>query len=166
MIPDPEIGPMRVFRLVSMLGPFVALAACASSGTSSSTSSTPKTGGGVLGTIPEFTPELIAEGKALFSKRPCIQCHGANGIGTVNGPNLSDKNWLHGNGNYNMIVTMIINGVGQNELVGGYSRPMPRRGRPYDENDVRQAANRVELSDPEVRALAVYICSLSDCPKN
>ena len=160
---------MRVFRLVSVLGTIAAVAACASSsGSSSSTSSTPtpRTGGGVLSTIPEFTPALIDSGKTLYSKRPCIQCHGANGIGTVNGPNLADKNWLRGEGNYNMIVTIIINGVGQSDIVGGYSRGMPRRGRPIDENDMRQAANRVELTDPEVRALAVYVCSLSDCRKN
>jgi mono/diheme cytochrome c family protein len=168
MIPDPEIGPMRVFRLVSVLGPLAAFAACASSGgSSSSSSSTPTpTGGGLLSTIPEFTPALIDSGKALFSKRPCIQCHGANGIGTVNGPNLADKNWLRGEGNYNMIVTIIINGVGQSDVVGGYSRGMPRRGRPIDEYDMRQAANRVELTDAEVRALAVYVCSLSDCRKS
>jgi mono/diheme cytochrome c family protein len=157
---------MRVFRLVSVLGPLVALAACASSGSSTSSSTTPRTGGGVLGTIPEFTPALIDSGKVLYNKRPCIQCHGPNGIGTVNGPNLADKNWLRGEGNYNMIVTIIINGVGQSDVVGGYGRGMPRRGRPIDENDMRQAANRVELTDPEVRAIAVYICSLSDCVKS
>lgn len=159
---------MRVFRLVSVLGPLVALAACASSGGSSSSSSStpaPRSGGGVLNSVPEFTPELIAEGKALYSKRPCFQCHGNNGIGTVNGPNLADKNWLRGEGHYSMIVTIIINGVGQQDVVGGYGRGMPRRGRPIDENDMRQAANRVELTDPEVRALAVYVCSLSDCTK-
>jgi mono/diheme cytochrome c family protein len=156
---------MRVFRLVSVLGPLVVLAACASSGTSSSSDPAPRTGGGVLSTLPEFTPEQVAAGKALYSKRPCIQCHGANGIGTVNGPNLSDKNWLRGEGNYSMIVAVIINGVGQSDVIGGFGRGMPRRGRPIDENDMRQAANRVELTDPEVRDLAVYICSLSGCDK-
>jgi mono/diheme cytochrome c family protein len=152
---------MRVFRLVSVLGPIVALAACASG-----SGSIPRSGGeGLLNTIPEFTPELIDSGKVIFNKRPCIQCHGANGVGTVNGPNLDDKNWLRGEGNYNMIVTIIVNGVQQSDIVGGYGRGMPRRGRPIDENDMRQAANRVEMTDAEVRAVATYVCSLSDCDK-
>jgi len=37
----------------------------------------------------------LAKGLILYSK-VCAGCHGANGEGTV-GPNLTDKNWIHGN---------------------------------------------------------------------
>ena len=37
----------------------------------------------------------LSKGLTLYSK-VCAGCHGANGEGTV-GPNLTDKNWLHGN---------------------------------------------------------------------
>jgi hypothetical protein len=82
----------------------------------------------------------------------------------VNGPNLSDNNWLRGEGNYQMVVTLIVNGVRQSDIVGGYGRGMPERGMPIDEAAaMRMGASTVRMTDAEVRAVATYVCSLSDC---
>lgn len=166
---------MRVLRLFTVVGAVVAIGACASSGGSSSStpsSTAPKTttssrsGGGLLNSVPEMTPALIDSGKAIYNKRPCAQCHGLGGVGSVNAPNLADKNWLRGGGDYNMIVTVIINGVGQQDVVGGYGRGMPARGMPIDESAaMRMGASAVRMTDAEVRAVAAYVCSLSDCTK-
>jgi mono/diheme cytochrome c family protein len=150
---------MRVPRFLCAAGTALVLAGCASSG-----GSTEAVSGAGLVTKPEFTPELIAEGRLLYSRRPCQQCHGANGSGTVNAPALNDNNWLHGNGTYDNIVQVIVNGVSLSNVVAGYSRGMPPRGMPINEADaMRMGADAVRLTDDQVKAVAVYVCSLSAC---
>ena len=50
------------------------------------------------------TPAAIAKGDTIFHKTGlCYACHGSNAEGAV-GPNLTDGEWLHGDGSYDMIV--------------------------------------------------------------
>ncbi len=55
------------------------------------------------------TPEAKKLGEKRF-KRKCKACHAADGGGGV-GPNLTDAYWLHGNGDAEMIYTVINQGV-------------------------------------------------------
>lgn len=41
-----------------------------------------------------FEAAMAGDGKAIFAAN-CVACHGGNGEGSI-GPNLTDKNWLHG----------------------------------------------------------------------
>lgn len=55
-------------------------------------------------------PEVIAKGKAHYTKVACNACHGLNGEGII-GPNLTDNYWIHGKGDYEVIVEKIAEGI-------------------------------------------------------
>ena len=57
------------------------------------------------------TPAAIAKGDTIFHKTGlCYACHGSNAEGAV-GPNLTDAEWLHGDGSYDVIVATVTSGV-------------------------------------------------------
>ena len=92
-------------------------------------------------------PELRAEepdlaaGKRLFVTN-CTSCHGLNATGGA-GPNLTDQNYLHGDGYYD-IFDVILNGV--------KNKPMePWRDR---------------LTVPEIEQVTAYVFSLKDSRPN
>lgn len=95
---------------------------------------------------PGVTPAMIATGKKVFKGEGlCLACHGEDGKGIV-GPNLSDKEWLHGNGSFSEIVDRVLKGVGASESKTGQIMP-PKGGS--------------GISDSQVRAVAAYVWSLS-----
>ena len=92
------------------------------------------------------TPAAIAKGDSVFHKAGlCYACHGSNAQGAV-GPNLTDAEWVQGDGSYDMIVATITNGVPKEKAKGGI--PMPPKG-------------GSSISDDEVKAVAAYVYSLS-----
>lgn len=92
------------------------------------------------------TPEAIAKGDTIFHKSGlCYACHGSNAEGTV-GPNLTDGEWLHGDGSYEMIVATVTSGVPQDKAKSGIAMP-PKGGS--------------SITDEEVKAVAAYVYSLS-----
>ena len=92
------------------------------------------------------TPAAIAKGDTIFHKNGmCYACHGANAEGTV-GPNLTDAEWLHGDGSYDMIVATVTSGVPADKAKKGI--PMPPKG-------------GSSITDEEVKAVAAYVYSLS-----
>ena len=57
------------------------------------------------------TPAAIAQGDSIFHKDGlCYACHGSNAEGTV-GPNLTDAEWLHGDGSYDFIIATVTSGI-------------------------------------------------------
>ena len=57
------------------------------------------------------TPAAIAKGDSIFHKDGlCYACHGSNAEGVV-GPNLTDAEWLHGDGSYDFIVATVTSGI-------------------------------------------------------
>jgi cytochrome c oxidase cbb3-type subunit 3 len=56
-------------------------------------------------------PERIVEGRAAFSKN-CASCHAEDGGGGI-GPNLADRNWIHGDGSIDAILKVIREGVAE-----------------------------------------------------
>ena len=97
--------------------------------------------------MPEgVTPAAIAKGDTIFHKSGlCYACHGSNAEGAV-GPNLTDAEWLHGDGGYDFIVATVTSGVPTEKAKKGI--PMPPKG-------------GSSITDEEVKAVAAYIYSLS-----
>lgn len=92
------------------------------------------------------TPAAIAKGDTIFHKTGlCYACHGSNAEGAV-GPNLTDAEWLHGDGSYDMIVATVTAGVPVEKAKKGVAMP-PKGGSAITEDDVK--------------AVAAYVYSLS-----
>jgi mono/diheme cytochrome c family protein len=91
------------------------------------------------------TPAAIAKGDTIFHKTGlCYACHGSNAEGTV-GPNLTDAEWLHGDGSYDMIVAIVTSGVPVDKAKKGIAMP-PKGGS--------------SITEEEVKAVAAYVYSL------
>jgi cbb3-type cytochrome c oxidase subunit III len=92
------------------------------------------------------TPAAIAKGDSIFHKTGlCYACHGSSAEGAV-GPNLTDGEWLHGDGSYDMIVATVTSGVPAAKAKKGIAMP-PKGGS--------------SISEEEVKAVAAYVYSLS-----
>ena len=92
------------------------------------------------------TPAAIAKGDTIFHKTGlCYACHGSNAEGAV-GPSLTDAEWLHGDGSYDMIVATVTSGVPAQKAKKGIAMP-PKGGS--------------SISDEDVKAVAAYVYSLS-----
>lgn len=92
------------------------------------------------------TPAAIAKGDTIYHKTGlCYACHGSNAEGAV-GPNLTDAEWIHGDGSYDMIVATVTNGVPKEKAKSGI--PMPPKG-------------GSSITDEDVKAVAAYVYSLS-----
>jgi mono/diheme cytochrome c family protein len=95
------------------------------------------------------TKEMVALGDRVYHGQvggaTCVGCHGAAGTGTTLGPNLTDTQWLWGDGSYRSIAKTITAGVPQPKQ---YRSPMPPMG-------------GAELTDDQVQAVAAYIWGLS-----
>jgi len=86
------------------------------------------------------------EGAAIFAgKGNCATCHGEGGAGTRMAPDLTDDEWLHGDGSYEAIAEIVRKGVAEPREA---SIPMPAMG-------------GVALADDEVAAVARYVHGLS-----
>jgi mono/diheme cytochrome c family protein len=103
---------------------------------------TPKAGGAQ-------SPQQIALGDSIFHGQvaggTCTACHGQDAKGTAVAPNLTDSEWLNGDGSYDFIVKTITNGVPQPKQ---HPAPMPPKG-------------GASLTDDQVKAAAAYVYSLS-----
>ena len=92
------------------------------------------------------TREMVNKGKTLFGGAGlCLACHGPDGKGGV-GPNLTDQQWLHGDGSYEALVKLITAGVPLNDSKTGQMMP-PKGGS--------------GISEADVKAVAAYVWSLS-----
>jgi len=92
----------------------------------------------------------VARGDSLFNAGACQRCHGHNGTGAPNGPNLIDGQWLHIDGSQSSIATIIVNGIPR-EAVKDTTRRFPMRPR----------GGPMNLTDEQVQDLANYVVSLS-----
>jgi cbb3-type cytochrome c oxidase subunit III len=91
------------------------------------------------------TPAAIAKGDTIFHKTGlCYACHGSNAEGAV-GPNLTDGEWLQGDGSYDMIVATVTSGIPAEKAKKGIAMP-PKGGS--------------SISDEDVKAVAAYVYSL------
>ena len=95
------------------------------------------------------TKAMLALGDRIYHGQvggaTCVGCHGANGTGTVLGPDLTDNQWMWSDGRYLAIAKMITAGVPQPKR---YRSPMPPMG-------------GAQLTADQVSAVAAYIWGLS-----
>jgi mono/diheme cytochrome c family protein len=102
-----------------------------------------KPGGGAL------SPQQIALGDSIFhglvGGGTCSACHGQDAKGTAVAPDLTDQQWINGDGSYDFMVRIITNGVPQPKQ---HPAPMPPKG-------------GAPLTDEQVKAVAAYEYSLS-----
>jgi glucose/arabinose dehydrogenase/mono/diheme cytochrome c family protein len=98
------------------------------------------------------TREMLALGERIYHGQvggaTCTGCHGANATGTALGPDLTDTQWLWGDGSYTAIAKTIATGVPQPKQ---YRSPMPPMG-------------GAQLTPDQVSAVAAYIWGLSHRP--
>ena len=94
------------------------------------------------------TPAAIAAGDSIFHKTGnCYACHSATATGTVGlGPNLTDAEWIHGDGSFDMIVATVTTGIAKEVSKSGVVMP---------------AKGGSTITDDQVKQVAAYIYSLS-----
>lgn len=92
--------------------------------------------------------KLVALGDSIFHGQvaggTCAACHGQSGAGGQIGPNLTDAEWLHGDGSNEFIVGIVTNGVPIAKKSPGM---MPPKG-------------GAPLTPEQIRAVAAYVYSL------
>jgi mono/diheme cytochrome c family protein len=95
------------------------------------------------------SPQQVALCDSIFHGQAgggtCTACHGQDAKGTAVAPNLTDSEWLNGDGSYDFIVRTITSGVPQPKK---HPAPMPPKG-------------GAALNDEQVKATAAYVYSLS-----
>lgn len=96
------------------------------------------------------TPATIALGDSVFHGKVgaalCYVCHGPAGKGVAGlGPNLTDKEWLNGDGTVAFIEKTVTEGVPKPKKAPA---PMPPKG-------------GGQLNDAQIKAVAQYVFSLS-----
>ena len=97
----------------------------------------------------KVTPELVALGDKIFRGQEaggtCATCHGQDAKGTPLAPDLTDSQWLNGDGSLEFIVKAVTSGVPKPKQ---HPAPMPPMG-------------GASLTPEQVRAVAAYVYSLS-----
>jgi glucose/arabinose dehydrogenase/mono/diheme cytochrome c family protein len=95
------------------------------------------------------TPPMLALGDSVYhglvGGATCIGCHGSDAKGTPLAPNLTDQQWLWGDGSLDAIAQTIAKGVPQPKEHTGAMPPM----------------GGAKLTDAQVRATAAYLFALS-----
>ena len=92
------------------------------------------------------TAAMVEEGKGIFAGPGlCSSCHGPDGTGTPIAPALNDDKWLHIDGEYPNIVTLVTTGVATPKE---HPVPMAPKG-------------GTGLSDDQVKAVSAYVWSLT-----
>ncbi len=101
---------------------------------------------------PGTTREMVALGDRIYHGEvggaSCIGCHGANGKGTVLGPDLTAKNLLWSDGSLEGLIKTITDGVPQPKK---FRAPMPPMG-------------GAQLTPEQVKSVAAYVWSLNHPP--
>jgi mono/diheme cytochrome c family protein len=101
-----------------------------------------------LPTPPGATAEEVALGSRIYdgqvASAPCAGCHGTDGKGSPQGPDLTSGKWLWGDGSFAAIAHTITIGVPRPKE---YGAPMPPKG-------------GADLSPSQVAAVAAYVWAL------
>ncbi len=97
--------------------------------------------------LPEgVTQEMVAAGQQVYGSTGfCFTCHAADGAGTPLAPALNDSEWLHIDGSYEAIMTIVREGVPQPQQ---FPAAMPPMG-------------GAQLTDEQIRDVAAYVYSIS-----
>lgn len=94
------------------------------------------------------TDAMVQEGQEIYAGVGiCAVCHGPDATGAI-GPNLTDTEWLLGNGEFEQIVDRILSGVTRAEATNPLGATMPPKG-------------GAPITDAQVRSVAAYVWTLS-----
>ncbi len=94
------------------------------------------------------TAAMVQKGEQVFSGAGiCTACHGPNATGAI-GPDLTDAEWLIGDGEYEQLVAQILEGVSAAEATNTLGAIMPPKG-------------GGAITEDQVRAVAAYVWTLS-----
>lgn len=97
------------------------------------------------------TAANVALGDSLFNNGSCQRCHGKGGIGAANAPVLDGKKWVQlKTGSYDEIVKIITEGVPQAAIKD-----------PKHRFNMRARGGPMNLTDPQVKAVAAYVWTLT-----
>ncbi len=99
--------------------------------------------------LPEgVTDAMVQQGQQVYGGAGiCVACHGPGGIGTI-GPNLTDAEWLIGDGEYEQLVSQILEGVTAAEATNPLGAIMAPKG-------------GSTITEAQVRSVAAYVWTLS-----
>ncbi len=97
------------------------------------------------------TAANVALGDSLFNTGSCQRCHGKGGVGATNAPALDGKQWVQlQTGSYDEIVKIITEGVPQAAIKN-----------PAHKFNMRARGGPMNLTDPQVQAVAAYVWTLT-----
>lgn len=150
--------PHSLLRLsLAVCATAVVLAACGGSKAATGSQSPSPAGGGTAArnATPAkpaaVTPANIVMGDSLFNNGSCQRCHGKGGIGAGNGPTLDGKKWVQLTaGSFDEIAAIITSGV-----------PAEKIKDPTRKNAMRARGGPMNLTDPQIQALAAYVYTLT-----
>ena len=95
-----------------------------------------------------ITDAMVQEGQQIYAGAGiCAACHGPDGAGAI-GPDLTDAEWLIGDGEYEQLVAQILEGVTAAEATNPLGAIMPPKG-------------GAAITDAQVRAVAAYVWTMS-----
>ena len=95
-----------------------------------------------------ITDAMVQEGAQIYAGAGiCAACHGADATGAI-GPDLTDAEWLIGDGEFEQLVDQILEGVSAAEATNPLGAIMPPKG-------------GAAITDAQVRAVAAYVWTLS-----
>ena len=95
-----------------------------------------------------ITDVMVREGQQIYAGAGiCAACHGPDATGAI-GPDLTDAEWLIGDGEYEQLVAQILEGVTAAEATNPLGAIMPPKG-------------GAAITDAQVRAVAAYVWTLS-----
>ncbi len=94
------------------------------------------------------TDMMVQEGAQIYAGAGiCAACHGPDAKGAI-GPDLTDGEWLVGDGEYKQLVDQISKGVSADEATNELGAIMPPKG-------------GAAITDAQVSAVAAYVWTLS-----
>ena len=146
-------------RIVAVVSAVAMLSACHKSASSSASPSPMGATGGnsvaARAAVPAkpaaVTAANIALGDSLFNNGGCQRCHGKGGVGATNAPALNGAKWVQlKTGSFDEIVAIITNGVPAAEIKD-----------PTHKFAMRARGGPMNLTDPQVQAVAAYVYTLS-----
>lgn len=97
------------------------------------------------------TMAMVSTGDSLFHARNCKNCHGPDGKGAQNGPDLTSGNFMHISGSYDDIVKIITTGVPKSEIKDPSHQYAMRPG----------GGGNPPLTPDQIRDVAAYVYTLS-----
>ena len=145
-------------KFLMAMGLALALTACAAcsggeggsqEAASGAMAETPAAEAGQQMELPEgVTMEMVNQGKDVYAGAGlCYVCHGAEGQGMPGlGANLTDGEWVHGDGSYESLIATVMNGVDSGVSTTGTAMP---------------AKGGSGITDEQVKQVAAYVWTLS-----